>query len=121
MSSRSISGARNSAMARPPLPGPIPGKDIIAQLHKKHGRKLFANPYDRLVPPGEGTRPTLRRKLANAVLLRIATRSLPGALMVGTGLIARHLHTLHMARKAKDAGDVVVDVTPRESAKPPHR
>ena len=99
-------------MAKPPLPG----KDVLTGLHKKHGRKVFSKAIDTLLPPKGGAKPTIADKVAKFVLLRLATKSLPGAIMVGGGLLAKHLHGKHQERKAKAASSAVVDVTPRKSA-----
>lgn len=91
---------------------PTPAADVVSGLHKKHGKRLFGQAIDQLMP----AKPSLKHKLAKAVLLRIATRSLPGAVLVGGGLLMKHLHGKHLASKAA-AGDIVVDVTPREAGK----
>ena len=97
---------------------PLPGKDVLTSLHKKHGRRVFSNAIDRLLPLEEGAKPTMVDRLAKFMLLRIATRTLPGAIAVGCGLAAKHLHSKHKARKASAAKDAVVDVTPRNAAGP---
>ncbi|MDE1918153.1 MAG: hypothetical protein KGJ57_09075 [Sphingomonadales bacterium] len=43
---------------------------------------------------------SLPRKLASLVLMRVATRSVPGAIVVGGALLAKHLHD---KKKAHDA------------------
>jgi hypothetical protein len=49
---------------------------------------------------------TLKRTLATTAVARVATRSVPGALIVGTGLAAKLLFDRSQSRrKAKRAGD----------------
>ncbi len=46
---------------------------------------------------------SLPRRIAHTALLRIATRSVPGAIVVGGSLLARHLYLSRKARIARDA------------------
>ena len=48
-------------------------------------------------------KPSLGRRLASTVLVRVATRSVPGAIIVSGGLIAKTLHDRHQAKKAQAA------------------
>ncbi len=51
--------------------------------------------------PGEvAEKPSLPKRVAGAVALRVATRSVPGAVVVGTGLIAHGLYKRGKARRA---------------------
>jgi hypothetical protein len=45
-------------------------------------------------------KPSLGRRLASAALVRVATKSVPGAILVSGGLIAKALHDRHKARRA---------------------
>ncbi len=50
-------------------------------------------------------KPTLARKIAGVVLMRIATKSVPGAIIVTGGMIAKSLHEKRKAKKADAALD----------------
>ena len=50
-----------------------------------------------------GEASSLPRRIAHTALLRIATRSVPGAIVVGGSLLARHLYLSRKARIARDA------------------
>ncbi|MEO7246957.1 MAG: hypothetical protein ABIW31_00760 [Novosphingobium sp.] len=52
-----------------------------------------------------GPKPTLAGKLASLVLMRIATKSVPGAIIITGGMIAKSLHDKHKAKKAEAALD----------------
>ncbi len=48
----------------------------------------------------QARKPSLARRLAGAALVKVATRSVPGAIIVSGGLIAKALHDRHKARQA---------------------
>lgn len=73
---------------------------LMAKVLKHHGGKLVDRAVDRLLPPASTASPSFTRKLAGAALLRIAMRSVPGAILVGGGFVAKRLHDRHKARKA---------------------
>ena len=50
-------------------------------------------------------KPTLAGKIAGFVLMRIATKSVPGAIIVTGGMIAKSLHEKRKAKKADAALD----------------
>ena len=80
---------------------------LLAQILRRRGGMLVDHAVRTLVapPPGAPPRKTgVGVKLAETLLLRVATKSVPGAIIVGGGLLARHLHERHMARKARAAG-----------------
>lgn len=88
---------------------------MIAKIARENGPKLFEQAIKVLVAGAvvqeevsdeqTGRKPSLARRLAGAALLRVATRSVPGAIIVSGGLIAKALHDRHKARKAtKTAG-----------------
>lgn len=76
---------------------------LLAKILKERGGKLVDQAVDRLLANGAGERPSLTGKLARAALLRIASRSVPGAIVVGGGLLAKHLHDKRKAARAKAA------------------
>jgi len=83
---------------------------IIAQIARKSGGKLLNQAVDTLLPGDQGGKPSLLKGLAGAALVRVATRSVPGAIVVGGGLLAKTLYDRRHARilakpgkaKAKD-------------------
>lgn len=52
---------------------------------------------------------SLTQSLVGTALARIATRSVPGAIVVGGGMLAKTLYDRHHAKSAKAAGDAAVD------------
>ena len=79
---------------------------LLARLLRTHGMRLVNTAVARLLPdPATPVRPSLPRRLAQTALLRVATRSVPGAILVGGGLLARHLHLARKAKAAQDGAD----------------
>mgnify|MGYP000036951297 FL=1 len=77
---------------------------ILAQLARKGGGKLLDGAVKRLLPdrPVEtGKRGNLLRGIAGTVALRVATRSVPGAIVVASGALAK---TLYDRRRARTRG-----------------
>ena len=81
---------------------------VLAKIARTHGPKLLEQALDRLVPgtPAAGRaanlkakKPSIGRRIANAALLRVATGSVPGAILVSGGLIAKALHDRRKARQ----------------------
>jgi hypothetical protein len=75
----------------------------ISGILRKNGLSLIGKAIDSVVTPGkaEGARVSLPRKIAGAALARIAMQSVPGAIVVGGVLLAKHLHD---AKKEKKEG-----------------
>jgi hypothetical protein len=65
---------------------------IFAQFLRKNGHAAIEKAVDTLVVGGNGAKASLPRRLAGAALLRVATKSVPGAIIVGGALLAKHLH-----------------------------
>ncbi len=89
---------------------------LIARLARHGGDKLLDQAVDRLFPDSpkvegggvEGARParrSLTKTIAGAALIRVATRSVPGAIIVGGGIIAKTLYDRRRAQKAKTGKD----------------
>ena len=80
-------------------------KELIARLAREHGPKLIHHAVGQLATPApEGEpakKPGLKHRIATGILIRIATKSVPGAIIVGGGLLAKHLHTKHQERQGK--------------------
>lgn len=74
----------------------------IHGIIRQNGQSLVGKAIDSVVTPGKaaGERVSLPRKLAGLALTRIAMRSVPGAILVGGVLLAKHLHD---AKKDRDA------------------
>ena len=88
---------------------------LLARLLRTGSTRLVTGTVSRLLPdPASAERPSLPRRLAQTALLRIATRSVPGAIVIGGGLLARHLHLARKAKAARDAADA-----PPGATKPP--
>ena len=86
-------------------------KRIIARIAREHGPKLLRQAVNRLAADpmvqqdvqsatGKPVKPSIGRRIAGAALLRVATRSVPGAILVSGGLIAKALHDRRKARRA---------------------
>ncbi|MFM5884766.1 MAG: hypothetical protein ACKOQ3_05485 [Novosphingobium sp.] len=68
---------------------------------------------NRILPSGAGASPargSLLGRLAAAVAVRVATRSVPGALVIGGGLLAKTLFDRRRGKRAAPAaGEAAVD------------
>jgi hypothetical protein len=72
---------------------PMVDDRLLARVVRHGGFRLIDRAVARLLPPpGQTPRRSLSQRLANAALLRIAMGSVPGAIVVGGGLLARHFH-----------------------------
>lgn len=83
------------------------GNKILAEIVRKGGGKLVNSAAGKLMAPGGDTAPakkTLLGGIAGAVAVRVATRSVPGAIVVGGSLIAKTLYDRRRARKAGAKG-----------------
>ncbi len=73
---------------------------IIAEIARKGGSKVFGRVVDTLVPvDGAVQKTSLIGGIAAALAVRIATRSVPGALIVGGSLLAKRLYDKRHARR----------------------
>lgn len=78
---------------------------LLARVLQRNATRLVNGAVDRLFPQAaEAPTPSLPRRIAQTALLRIATGSVPGAIVIGGGLLARHLHLARKAKAARDAG-----------------
>ena len=94
------------------LPGPSPNPVtnlILADIALRSSTRLVRHAVERLVlgakyPPGKADEiiegRSLKQVALGAVLARIATRSVPGALLVGGGMLARTLYDRTKDRRA---------------------
>lgn len=88
MSSRSISGARSK---------PVAVNRILAAMARKGGGKLLDAAISKAlpvaaVPAQQAAKKTMLGGLAGMVAMRVATRSVPGAILVGGAVIAKKLY-----------------------------
>lgn len=81
---------------------------LIARLARQHGGKLIDLAVARLLPDsppaGPAAKPkksSLAGKIANVALLRVATKSVPGAILVTGGILAKRLHDRRQAVRAE--------------------
>lgn len=76
-------------------------KHLLAEVAQKNGGKALNAAIDALLP-APAKKGSLLGGVAGAVAVRVATRSVPGAIVVGGALIAKRLYDLrHAARAAK--------------------
>ncbi len=79
---------------------------ILAKIAQQYGSKLLGGAVGKVLPVATvKSKKSLTGKLVGAVLLRIASTSVPGAIIVAGGIFAKHLHARKKARKAANAGD----------------
>ncbi len=78
-------------------------RSILAQIARRGGGKLLDGAVGKVI---KGSADTSARKssitgaLAGAAITRIATKSVPGAIIVGGGMLAKALYDRRHARKA---------------------
>ncbi|HWU04504.1 MAG TPA: hypothetical protein VN222_17320 [Novosphingobium sp.] len=77
----------------------------LGKIAKQGGGRLFERAVDKVVvngAPKDGHfHFTFPRKLAGMALLRVATGSVPGAIVVGGGLLAKYLYDKKKAHEAE--------------------
>lgn len=76
---------------------------ILTKIALEGGSKLLDSAARKLTPPAppaNAKKPSLIGKIAGAALIRVATRSVPGAIVVGGGLLAKTLYDRRKARRA---------------------
>lgn len=78
---------------------------LLADIARTGGAKLLDAAIDTLLPVDAAKLPAAKKTLlggiAGTVALRVATRSVPGAIVVGGAVLAKRLYD---KRHAKDAG-----------------
>jgi hypothetical protein len=77
---------------------------LIAEIARRNGSKLLNAAIDTLLPVDAAKLPARKKSLlggvAGAVAVRVATRSVPGAIVVGGALLAKRLYDRRHAPKA---------------------
>ncbi|MBB3953597.1 hypothetical protein [Novosphingobium sediminicola] len=80
----------------------------LTSLIRQNGQSLVRRAVDTIIvqdKAGDQQRISLPRKLAGFALTKLATRSVPGAILVGGVLLAKHLHDRKQEhKKDKDEG-----------------
>ena len=76
---------------------------LLGRIARRSGSKLLDRALGQLDSAMPGKQSGIIGKLAGAALVRIATKSVPGAIIVTGGLIAKSLHDKRKAKKAADA------------------
>ena len=80
------------------MPSATPAS-ILAKLARQHGGKLLDGAIGKALPDAGG-KGSLLTGIAGAALVRIATRSVPGAIVVGGGLLAKTLYDRRREKRA---------------------
>ncbi len=104
---------------------------IIAQIARRGGVKLLDLAVARLFPqnavgkakaaeakapsPGKASKPSVTGMVAGATLASLARRSVPGAIILGGGILAKTLYDRRQARQA-EARNGAEKTNPRENA-----
>ncbi len=73
---------------------------IISRIARQHGGKFIDGAVEKLIP-APAAKSGVAGKLIGAALVRIATRSVPGAIIVGGGMLAKALHERRKAQRLK--------------------
>lgn len=74
----------------------------LSSLIRQNGQSVVRKAIDTIIvqdKAGDQQRISLPRKLAGFALTKLATRSVPGAILVGGVLLAKHLHDRKQERK----------------------
>ncbi|RVU07695.1 hypothetical protein EOE18_01005 [Novosphingobium umbonatum] len=83
-------------------------ESLLARIIRQNGHSLIEKAVDNLTTQekaGGQQRLSLPRKLAGAALMKVATKSVPGAIVVGGVLLAKHLHDRKQAKTAATPPD----------------
>lgn len=115
----SVGKAVNKAIRDVPAPSPNTMTNlIIADLALRGGGRLLRNAVERTVlgrkfSPEKASNIVAGRTMAQTLLgtaiARIATRSVPGAILVGGGLLAKTLYDRKQGKTASRKGDRAVE------------
>jgi hypothetical protein len=76
---------------------------LLAEIARKGGGKLLNRAVDKVLPVEVATKParkSLFGRIAGAMVVRMASRSVPGAIVVGGGLLAKRLYDRRHARRS---------------------
>ena len=79
---------------------------LLARLVRQNGGRLLNTVVDKVLPDTAAEQKVKRNVIAGvvgAVAMRVATRSVPGAIVVTSGLLAKKLYDRRKARQGKTA------------------
>lgn len=84
---------------------------LLARIARQNGGKLLNTAIDVLLPVDatKSGKPSLVGGIVGAVAVRVATRSVPGAIVVGGAVIAKRLYDRRHAQRAKSAQKATPD------------
>jgi hypothetical protein len=77
---------------------------LLARLVRQNGGRLLNRAIDKVLPdapPETAAKRNIFAGIAGAVAMRVATRSVPGAIVVTSGLVAKKLYDRRKAKKGK--------------------
>lgn len=126
---KAADAAREDTASGPSIPGPSTNAMtnlILADIALRAGGALLRRGVERgLLGNKTGTAKakkiirgrTMGETLIGTALARVATRSVPGAIMVGGGLLAKTLYDRKRGKSAKVAGEAAVDAKADKGAK----
>jgi hypothetical protein len=83
-------------------------ESLLARIIRQNGHSLIEKAVGNLTSAEKTSgqqRLSLPRKLAGAALMKVATKSVPGAIVVGGVLLAKHLHERKQAKTASAQPD----------------
>jgi len=82
---------------------------VFRQIARSNGGKLLNAAIDTLLPVDTDKLPAKKKTLlggiAGAVAVRVATRSVPGAIVVGGAVLAKRLYDRRQAKAAPKASE----------------
>lgn len=82
----------------------MPGNRVLADIIRRGGGRLLNVAVAKALPDEADEKPrrrTLLGPIAGAAVVRIATRSIPGAIAVGGGILAKRLYDKRRAKRDK--------------------
>lgn len=92
---------------------------LFSRILRQNGHTLVEKAVDKIVvKKDEPTRFSLTRKIAGAAMLRVATKSVPGAIVVSGLLLAKHLHDRHKAAEAEAEAQAAAKAKPAKVVTP---
>ena len=78
---------------------------LLSEILRRTGNKAVGHAVGKIEAATAQRKTSLLGKIAGAVLVRVATKSVPGAIIVTGGMIAKSLHDRRKAKKADAAPD----------------
>lgn len=76
---------------------------LLAEIARKGGGKLLNRAVDKVLPVEVAAKParkSLLGRIAGAMVVRVASRSVPGAIVVGGSLLAKRLYDRRHAKRS---------------------